>query len=148
MNESYVLDAWAYLAFLQKEEPAGARVRHLIQDARNQTIRLFTSIINLGEVYYRIGKTRGQDMADETLAELRQLPVTILSAGDEAVWAAARLKINHAISYADAFAVAASRQMDAILVTGDLEILKLEGHVRLEKLSRQFPRSPTLSAET
>lgn len=137
MNEAYVLDAWAYLAFLQQEEPAGLRVRQLIQDAQNQTIRLFTSIINLGEVYYRIGKTNGQGLADETLAGLIRLPITILSAEDEAVWAAARLKINHAISYADAFAVATARQLDAILVTGDLELLKFEGHLRLEKLFRR-----------
>jgi predicted nucleic acid-binding protein len=137
MNESYVLDAWAFLAFLQKEEPAGSHVRQLIQEAQNQTIRLFASIINLGEVYYRIGKTRGQDFADETLEELRRLPITILSAGDEAVWTAAQMKISHAISYADAFAAATARQLGALLVTGDPELLKLEGELRMEKLSRQ-----------
>ena len=136
MNESYVLDAWAFLAFLQKEEPAGSRVRQLVLDAQNQTARLFASIINLGEVYYRIGKTRGQTLADETLEELQKLPVMILSAGDEVVLSAARLKISHAVSYADAFAAVAARQLDAVLVTGDPELLKLEGWLRLEKLSR------------
>jgi uncharacterized protein len=136
VSEAYVLDAWAFLAFLQKEEPAGSRVMQMIQEAQNQTIRLFASIINLGEVYYRIGKIRGLDLADETLDELSRLPITILSAEDEAVWAAARLKINHKISYADAFAAAASRQLGAVLVTGDPELLELQGELRLEKLSR------------
>ena len=136
MNERYVLDAWALLAFLQKEEPAGSRVRQLVQEAQNQVVRLFVSIINLGEVYYRIGKTRGQDQADETLEELRRLPITILSAENESVWAAARLRINRLMSYADAFAATAARQLGAILVTGDTELMKLEDELRLEKLSR------------
>lgn len=136
MNERYVLDAWALLAFLQKEEPAGSRVRQLVQEAQNQVVRLFVSIINLEEVYYRIGKTRGQDQADETLEELRRLPITILSAENESVWAAARLRINRLMSYADAFAATAARQLGAILVTGDTELMKLEDELRLEKLSR------------
>jgi predicted nucleic acid-binding protein len=111
-------------------------VRQLVQEAQNQVVRLFVSIINLGEVYYRIGKTRGQDQADETLEELRRLPITILSAENESVWAAARLKINRLMSYADAFAATAARQLGAILVTGDPELMKLEDELRLEKLSR------------
>jgi hypothetical protein len=39
-------------------------------------------------------------------------------------------------SVAAAFAAAAARQRDAVLVTGDPELLKLEGQLRLEKLSR------------
>jgi uncharacterized protein len=137
VSEAYVLDAWAFLAFLQKEEPAGARVRQLLQEALNETARLFASIVNLGEVYYRVGRTRGQALADETLAELRGLPVTVLPAREDTVLAAARFKIHFAVSYADAFAAAAARQLDAVLVTGDPELLALEGEFRLEKLPRR-----------
>jgi uncharacterized protein len=137
VSEAYVLDAWAFLAFLQKEEPAGARVSQLLQEALNETARLFASIVNLGEVYYRVGRTRGQALADETLAELRGLPVTVLPAREDTVQAAARFKIHFAVSYADAFAAAAARQLDAVLVTGDPELLALEGEFRLEKLPRR-----------
>lgn len=136
MSTPFVLDAWALLAMLQEEEPAASRVRELLQDAQKQRVKLLLSIINLGEVYYRIGKVRGLDEAEETLADIRRLPLTILSATDEVVLAAARFKSSYAISYADAFAAAVTEQYDAILVTGDPELELLEGHIRLEKLHR------------
>jgi len=60
----------------------------------------------------------------------------ILSATDEAVLAAAHNKIEPPISYADAFAVAAAQEHQATLVTGDPELLRLDGPVRIEMLSR------------
>ena len=33
MNPSFVLDAWAILALLQKEEPAASRVLQLLQES-------------------------------------------------------------------------------------------------------------------
>ncbi len=51
MKARYVLDAWAILALLQKEEPAASRVKHLLQEKRKDSVDLFISIINLGEVY-------------------------------------------------------------------------------------------------
>jgi uncharacterized protein len=137
MNDVYVLDAWAILAYLQREEPASSQVRNLFHEAQKQTIRLYASMINIGEVYYRIGKRKGQLTADETLIEMHGLPFKILPARDQAILAAARLKINHSVSCADAFAAAAAVELDAILITGDPELLKLEGQFRIEKLSRR-----------
>ena len=56
MRRRLVLDAWAVLALLQQEEPAASRVRQLMEDAERGNIELFISIINFGEVYYRIGR--------------------------------------------------------------------------------------------
>jgi predicted nucleic acid-binding protein len=50
--------------------------------------------------------------------------------------AAARLKIGYTLSYADAFAVAAGQQWEAIVVTGDPELKALQGAVRIEMLQR------------
>ena len=47
-------------ALLQKEEPAASRVRQLIQDAQEDGIELYISLVNLGEVYYRIGRVKGE----------------------------------------------------------------------------------------
>ena len=60
MKGRFVLDAWAVLALLQKEEPAASRVKRLLEDAQESNIELFISIINLGEVIYRIGKVKGE----------------------------------------------------------------------------------------
>lgn len=134
MAKDFSLDAWALLAFLQGEEPAASRVRDIIEDAQNGNARLFISIINIGEIYYRVGKTKNQKEADSVLADLYLLPMEILSADDETVLAAARLKMAHAISYADAFAAVTAQQKNTTLLTGDPELLELKRVIRIEKL--------------
>ena len=136
MTTAYTLDAWAVLALLQKEEPAASRVRALLEQARRGEANLSMSIVNLGEVYYRVGKVKGEAEADTTLAQLRQLAITVASATDAIVLAAATLKLRHPISYADAFAVATAASVEAILVTGDPELDALAASHRIEKLSR------------
>ena len=136
MTALLVLDAWAVLAFLQGEEPAASRVRDLLEEAQGQEVALFSSIINLGEVEYRVGKVRGEAEAAEVLAQIRRLPITIVPASDDAVWAAVRYKMHHAISYADAFALAAAESLGATLATGDPELIQLADQVPIEKLER------------
>lgn len=134
--KKFVLDAWALLALLQKEEPAASRVKGLLEDARDERVQLFISVVNLGEVYYRIGKVKGGSEARKTLEEIRRLALTVEPATDKRVFAAAGFKIRHAISYADAFAAALADELGAILVTGDPELEQLEDQIKLEKLPR------------
>jgi predicted nucleic acid-binding protein len=47
-----------------------------------------------------------------------------------------RFKIHHAISYADAFAAATAESLDAVLVTGDPELIALRDRLQLEELAR------------
>lgn len=136
MSANYVLDAWAILAFLQGEEPAASRVREVIEGAQEGTTRLFASIINIGEVYYRVGKMRNQKEADSVLKDLYLLPIEVISAEDDIVLEAARLKMKYTLSYADAFAAVTAQQKDAILLTGDPELIDLKRMVKIEKLHR------------
>ncbi len=136
MTRRYVLDAWALLALLQREEPAAARVRQLLDVAPDTDAERFISIINLGEVVYRVGKVKGETEAWKTLELLRRLPLKILPADEKAVFAAVRFKMQYAISYADAFAVAAAEGLAAILVTGDPELAQLKNDIQLEMLGR------------
>ncbi len=53
---------------------------------------------------------------------------------------AARLKIHHAISSADAFAVATAQRRHATLMTGDPEILRLKPVIPLARLQRHSLR--------
>lgn len=131
-----VLDAWALLAYLQREEPAAARVRTVLKDAEAHRTELFASLINVGEVYYTIGRRRGEQAADETLEELRQLPMTIMPPEPAMVMKAARLKMHHALSYADAFAVVTAQDLKGTLMTGDPEILQLKRMVSVARLKR------------
>ena len=136
MKKRFVLDAWAVLALLQKEEPAASWLKDLLAEAEEGTVELFISIINLGEVLYRIGKVKGETEARETLEEIRRLSLTVVPATGEAVFAAARFKMRDVLSYADAFAAATAEDLDAVLVTGDPELEHLEDRIRMEKLER------------
>ncbi len=136
MTRRYVLDAWALLALMQREEPAATRVRQLLDTAPDTGPERFISIINLGEVIYRVGKVKGETEAWKTLELLRRLPVTILPADEKAVFAAVRLKMRRAISYADAFAAAAAESLGATLVTGDPELAQLTDDIQIEMLER------------
>jgi len=123
--------------FCKGEEPAASRVREVIEDAQEGTARLFASIVNIGEVYYRIGTLRNQREADSVLKDLYLLLIEMVSADDDTVLEAARLKMKHVLSHADAFAAVTAQQKDAILLTGDLELLALKRSVKIEKLQRQ-----------
>jgi predicted nucleic acid-binding protein len=137
MRTRFVLDAWAILALLQGEEPAASRVKELLEEASRGQLELSISVINLGEVIYRIGKEKGENEAYATLDQLRRLPMTVLPANEEAVFAAVEFKIHHPLSYADAFAAAAAEALDATLVSGDPELVHLESKLAIEKLSRR-----------
>jgi predicted nucleic acid-binding protein len=136
MSKRVVLDAWAMLAMLQGEEPAGSDVRRLLQRAARGEVELLMSIINLGEVTYRIGKVKGEEAAFETLGQMQRLPITVLPATEDTVLAAVRYKIHHTISYADAFAAATADNMGAVLATGDPELIQLDGLIAVQKLAR------------
>jgi ribonuclease VapC len=136
MTPCYAIDAWAVLALLQKEEPAASRVPHFLEEAGKGQCTVVMSIVNLGEVYYRVGKVRGDAEARQTLDQLRQLPVVYLSATDDLVMAAADLKMHHAIAYTDAFAAATAHTADAVLLTGDPELEQLAAVLPIEKLKR------------
>ncbi|HEV8717923.1 MAG TPA: type II toxin-antitoxin system VapC family toxin [Candidatus Binatia bacterium] len=131
-----VLDAWAILAYLQREEPAASRVREILKKAEARQVDLCVSLINVGEVFYSIGRRRGEQAAEETLEELHCLPVTILPPEPDTVLKAARLKMHHALSYADAFAVVTAQDLHATLMTGDPEILAIKDIVAVEPLQR------------
>lgn len=135
-----VVDAWALLAFLQKEEPAATRVKAIIDGAQRGRCEVFVSLINLGEVYYSIGRSKGLPEADSTLEDIGLLPLAVIPADRPAVIKAASLKAVHRLSHADAFAMAAALARDATLLTGDPELVQLKKHVRIEELTREKPK--------
>jgi len=87
--------------------------------------------VNLGEVYYITQRERGRDIAVATLALIDQLPIHQQAIDRPRVLAAAALKANYAISYADAFAAALAQQLQGPVVTGDPEFQKVAALVEI-----------------
>jgi len=132
----YVLDSYALLAYLEAEHGSG-RVMELLKSAREGTCRLYMCVVNMGEVMYIVERERGIPKAQETLARLEELPVEIVNADQPLTLAAAHIKMDCPIAYADCFAAALSQLKNATLVTGDPEFNKIkpDHNVRIEWLT-------------
>ena len=130
---AFVLEAFALLAYLQ-DEPAAARVEQVLEQAGKGKCCLFVSIINLGELLYIVERRAGISKAQEAMALIQQLPIEILAADEPAVFSAAHIKAKHALSYADACAVAAALHENAYILTGDAEFKDVEQMVKVEWL--------------
>lgn len=121
-----VFDAWAIMVWLKDQQPVAGRVRLLLEAADRREVRLAMNIVNLGEVLYLSAKARDIAYGRRVLETLQPRVISV-SAHDELVMLAATLKVRHAISYADAFAVATALLQEAPLVTGDPELKVLAG---------------------
>lgn len=133
---AYILDSFAFLAYLQGE-PAGQSVQKVLQEAGQNKCRLYISIINVGEILYNVERTKGLASAQDTLLLLQDLPIEILPADNATVLAAAHIKANHAISYADAFVVVAAQRINGTIMTGDPEFEEVTELTRVEWLKRK-----------
>jgi predicted nucleic acid-binding protein len=131
-----VLDAWALMALIFKEEPAATRVKQILEKEDPAIGSVNVSWINVGEVYYSIAQRKGLDAANEVFSDIRNLPVTIHQPSKNDILAAAVLRAAHKLSYADAFAVSLTQRLNAIIVTGDPEIISLNNVVTVERLAR------------
>lgn len=137
MSSRFVLDSWALIAVLNKEQPASADVEQLLRQAADGQVFLALSVINLGEIYYIVGRSLGSQSADDFLDRIKRLPIQIIQADEPRVLAAAQLKMAHAISYADAFAAAAAIELKATLLTGDPELMLLTDKIEVQALTRE-----------
>jgi predicted nucleic acid-binding protein len=132
-NAKFCLDAFAWLAWLQ-DEPGAAAVQHCLDYADRGDADCITSIINLGEAFYRLVRVDRREQAESLwrMALRRRLPVSVKEATQRRVRRAAELKSNHSIAYADAFAVGTALEFQATLLTGDPEIKPLVGRYDLK----------------
>ena len=124
----YILDSYALLAYFQAE-PAGAKVRDILKEASAGAVAVFLSVISLGEIYYIVARKRGEEKAGEITELVSRLPVGLVDATKERVLAAARVKAQHPVSYADAFVVATAIEFTATIITGDPEFKETESRV-------------------
>lgn len=112
-----VLDSWAVLRYLEDASPAAEAVSDLLGQEKP-----LMSWINLGEVHYVLRRLHGEDAATETVRDLRDV-IDARLPDERLVIDAARIKADHPMAYADAFAAALTVAGDATLWTGDPELL-------------------------
>jgi predicted nucleic acid-binding protein len=125
---TYILDACALLALLNKESGKGYEsVRDLLNSAAKGEADLCMSLINLVEVYYRTIQLKGAEFADAAMEQVRNLPIRFIrDISDEVYYETARCKARYSMSLADAFLCATAKSLDAVIVTTDKEIKPAE----------------------
>ena len=116
------------------KEPGAEQVRARFRQAASGEIDLAMSVINLGEVAYIVERRWGRERMREILAYLDTTKLQIFEATRVRTLAAAHIKANHALSYADAFAAALALTLDATLITGDPEFQTVSGEISIEWL--------------
>lgn len=131
----FVLDSYAVLSLLDNE-PGSEAVVSILEAGEADSANVAMTTVNVGEVLYIVERERGLFAAQQTLARLDEMPIQIVTADRELTVAAAHLKANLAIAYADCFAIALARLRDATVVTGDREFAKAEGLVRVQWLTK------------
>jgi ribonuclease VapC len=128
--KAYVLDTWAVIAYLE-DEPSAPQIADLIASAHEDSIPVFMTVVNVGEVWYIIAREVSEEEANNSIKELHDLRIQFVDVGWDLTQEAARFKSQHKISYADCYAAALAKTNKADLVTGDKEFKPLENEVKI-----------------
>lgn len=112
-----VLDSWAGLRYLEDTRACGGAGR---RPPRGRTT--IDVVDHLGEVHYVFRRSHGEEAAIETVRDLREV-IDVGLPDERLVLDAARIKADHPVADADAFAAALSIAQDATLWTGAPELL-------------------------
>ena len=112
-----VFDTETLLAFYLGE-PAGKNVERRLVETMNGEIKGYLNIVNLTELYYILYR-KNPEIAEEKERNIRGYGVEIVPVEDNDLWReAAKTKGKHALSLADAFAVATAKAKNATLLVG------------------------------
>lgn len=112
-----VLDSWALLAYL-KDEASASRIETAWLE---EGVKICS--VNLGEVLYIRMRGDGEASAVADIERVRRR-LDVVDPDWPLVSAAAKVKSDGGLSYADAFCVATALRVGAPLWTGDPEIIE------------------------
>lgn len=135
MSEKLVLDSFALVSLFHRE-PGWERVQRALYDQEKAGTRAVLNWINWGEFFYIVKRRVGLAKAAEALRLLEQLPVEFSPVDQALVRAAAEIKSEHAVSYADAFCIATAQRAEGTVLTDDPEFRAVEHLIKIRWLSK------------
>lgn len=133
-----ILDSYALLClFDRKRKVEKDAVTKYLEDADKGKVKLYISKINEGEVFYKLYKYLGEEIAAGFRADLKggMFPLHVVPVNDKRVDEASAIKAKYPVSYADAFCIELARDMNLPIVTGDPEFASLKDLVQLQPLA-------------
>ncbi len=134
LSSGYALDAFALIAYL-RDEPGAVLVQQLLEEADTGDTDIYLSLVNYGEVLYISERMGGPAAVREVICLVDALPIEVIPPDRATTFAAAHLKAQHRISFADAFAAALAMELSVPLVTGDPEFRQV-GEIQVEWLAQ------------
>lgn len=135
MSGKLVLDSFALVSLFHRE-PGWQVVQKALYDQEKARSRAILNWINWGEFYYIVKRRVGPAKTMDALRLLEQLPIELFSVDQPLVRAAAEIKSEHALSYADAFCVATAQRLDATVLTDDPEFESVESLIKIRWLTK------------
>ncbi len=131
--KNLVLDSYALLAYFE-EEPGAGKVQRLLEQAQKGKVGLLMTVVNWGEVYYSLYRSKGAEKAEDSLLIIEQLPIRLVEVGTAFMYEVAQLKAHHPMALGDCFAAALAIEQRCPVITGDKEFKKLGNLLTLEWL--------------
>jgi predicted nucleic acid-binding protein len=134
VSDRLTFDSEAILAFFLGEVGAEL-VRDNLEKVQKREIEGYINILNLTEIHYILSRVSPK-LAEEKQRNLRLYGLKIVPINDNGLWhEAARIKCDHAMSIADAFAVATAQTLKTKLVVGNdkefnnlnIQLLRIRG---------------------
>ena len=135
MSEKLVLDSFALVSLFHRE-PGWQVVQKALYDQDKSRTRALLNWINWGEFYYIVKRRVGAAKTMDALRLLEQLPIDLFPVDQPLVRAAAEIKSEHALSYADAFCIATAQRLDAAVLTNDPEFESVENLIKIRWLTK------------
>lgn len=130
-SDVIILDSFSIIGYFRGEPQPTEAVKAVLRRAEDGEITIYLSLINWGEVAYRILGEFGEEQLQNIIARLDQLPIGIVSVDRELVMAAARWKSRGGMSYADSFVAATAQKLGGAILTGDLEFESVEKEISI-----------------
>jgi len=125
-----VLDAYALMAFFERE-PGHGKIGDLLFSAAEDKDCLLMTSVNYGEVLYIVLRENGQERAETVERSISSMPIEIIPVDRGLAKKAARIKAFNKLAFADCFAAALAESAGAELITGDPEFKVLEKQLRI-----------------
>lgn len=125
-----MLNSYALIAYLENESGADQMKELRLQGEASKESLLMT-IVNWGEVYYTLSRSKGESKAEESILIIDQLPITLIEINRAIAYQSARLKARYIVAVGNYFSAALTMVNQGQVLTGDPEFKNLEKEVSI-----------------
>ena len=129
-RRSLVVDSYALLSYLEDEVGADF-VANALGMAEHGNLECFMTIVNWGEVYYSLLRSKGERRAQEATHVIDQLPVEIVNMDLNLVQRASRFRERFRVPNGLCFAASLADSRNCPVLTGDPLFRKLGDEIQI-----------------